>query len=358
MAYTAVNKYTEHFFIKTYAGTGSAQTISGLPFQPDFTWIKDREGSDSHNVYDSVRGVLKMLRTDGHNEEDSQSAGTGLTAWTSDGFSIGTNSSLNGNGNGFVSWHFKAGGAASSNTDGDITSSVSVNSTAGFSIVKYTGSGTDGHTVGHGLGGTPAMVIQKRLDGAIGGWRVWIDAVHDNTGETDTLFFQTTAANGSDSDNISGANATTFITRGTGATNPSGNNCVAYCFKNIPGFSKIQTYTGNGSSDGPMIYTGFKPAFIIFKRYDGGTENWAMMDSTRSYHNTGNHTLATNSANAESSFGGGESVDGGSNKNDIISNGIKIKEASNYNNTSGANYVCIAFGQTLVGTNNVPVTAR
>ena len=142
------------------------------------------------------------------------------------------------------------------------------------------------------------------------------------------------------------------------STNGNGTRYVAYCYKGITGFSRFGSYQGNGNADGTFIYTGFKPAFFIFKRIDAGSENWAFLDEARNYANVSNHTLAANSANAESSFGGGENVFGGSNKVDILSNGIKIREASNYNNTSGATYLYIAFGQTLVGSNNVTATAR
>ena len=242
----------------------------------------------------------------------------------------------------------------SSNFDGSVQSLVSANQTAGFSIVKWTGTGSGEITVGHGLNDTPKFYFMKDLDTDGGGSGTdWFSYTKEIDGSVDYLFLNETDAKADSS--VSGSpNSTTFPT--ISGTNGAV-NYVAYCFANKPGYCKIGTYVGNGNASGRFIYTGFKPKFVIFKQ-TSSTGNWAIMDSTRSNRNVGNHTLATNLASAESSFGGGESVGGNSNKVDLVSNGIKIREASAYNNSDGATYLYFAIGQTMVGSNNVPATAR
>ena len=245
----------------------------------------------------------------------------------------------------------------SSNFDGGIQTKVSTNSTSGFSIVQWTGTGSTA-TIGHELGSKPELIIIKNLDSTTD-WRVFHHKIPGTLGTRSVRLNNTDYYNSDNSHFNDTAPGDSVITLGSStSTNGNGTRYVAYCYKGIEGFSRFGSYVGNGSADGAFIYTGFKPAFFIFKRIDGGGENWAFADEARNYANVSNHTLAANSANAESSFGGGENVFGGSNKIDIVSNGIKIREASNYNNTSSATYLYIAFGQTLVGSNNVPATAR
>jgi len=359
MAYTTINKHTAHFNTKLYTGNNGSQSITGVGFQPDMTWIKKRDGAADSSLMDSVRGVRKSLTT--NNAEAEYTETTGLSSWDADGFSFdGAGFDHVNTSNTFVSWNWKAGTTGSGSTTGGGTSKTynySVNTTAGFSIVTYTGNGNSGHTVPHHLGTTPNLIIAKET-GAADYWRVY----NPNLTTNYNLYLNTTHAQDSASDGYLGTPDATNITFGgasnTNTVNQDGITYVAYCFAEKTGYSQFGAYKGNGQADGAFIYTGFTPSFVMFKRYDGGTENWAMMDSARSYHNVGNHTLAANSSNGESSFGGGESVNGASNKVDIVSNGIKIREASNYNNTDGATYIYIAFGQTIVGTNNVPATAR
>ena len=245
----------------------------------------------------------------------------------------------------------------SSNFAGSIQSKISTNSTSGFSIVQWTGTGSTA-TIGHELGSKPELIIIKNLDSTTD-WRVFHHKIPGTLGTRSVRLNNTDYYNSDNSHFNDTAPGDSVITLGSStSTNGNGTRYVAYCYKGITGFSRFGSYVGNGNDDGTFIYTGFKPAFFIFKRIDAGSENWAFLDEARSYHNVGNHTLAANSANAESSFGGGESVDGASNKVDIVSNGIKIREASAYNNTNGATYLYIAFGQTLVGSNNVIPTAR
>ena len=245
----------------------------------------------------------------------------------------------------------------SSNFAGSIQSKISTNSTSGFSIVQWTGTGSTA-TIGHELGSKPELIIIKNLDSTTD-WRVFHHKIPGTLGTRSVRLNNTDYYNSDNSHFNDTAPGDSVITLGSStSTNGNGTRYVAYCYKGITGFSRFGSYQGNGNADGTFIYTGFKPAFFIFKRIDAGSENWAFLDEARNYANVSNHTLAANSANAESSFGGGENVFGGSNKVDILSNGIKIREASNYNNTSGATYLYIAFGQTLVGSNNVTATAR
>ena len=352
MAYTTINKSTDYFNTKLYTGTGSSNAITGVGFQPDWVWIKQRNETRAHSIFDVVRGVQKQLKS---SDTDAQStASSFLTAFGSDGFTYGGSDNGNKNGGSYVSWNWKAGGTGSANTSGSINSTVSVNTTAGFSIVKYTGTGSAG-TVGHGLGVAPKLIIVKCLDTAKA-WTVY----HSALGSSAAIFLeQTSAPTTSNTTYFNGTDPTSSvfsIGSSTNVTN-SGDEFIAYCFAEKTGYSKFGSYTGNGNADGTFIYTGFKPEFVIFKKTNT-TGNWAFIDSTRSYHNVGNHTLATNLTSAESAFGGGESVDGASNRVDLVSNGIKIRDGSAYNNTNSGSYIYIAFGQSLVGSNNIPCTAR
>jgi hypothetical protein len=355
----------DYFNTKLFTANASTQSITGVGFQPDMVWGKSRGNAYDHEIYDAVRGVYKRIKP---NQSHAEASDTGnLTSFDSDGFSLGSATNMNfSNGDNIVSWNWKANGAGVSNTDGSITSTVSASTTSGFSIVKYTGTGANA-TVGHGLGVAPKMIIVKNLDNGLG--YEWIignsDLASGGTGFSANWYFNGFATGARNQNATASWNSTSptnsVFSLHSGATymNASGEANIAYCFAEKKGFSKFGSYTGNGNADGSFIFCGFKPAFVMFKRSDGGTENWALLDSTRSYANVSNHTLAANSSNAESSFGGGESVGGASNKVDILSNGIKIREASNYNNTSGATYIFMAFAEEpLVSSNGVPATAR
>jgi len=345
-----INKPTDYFNTVLYTGNGSTQSITGVGFQPDWVWIKARSATRDHNLYDSVRGATKWLDSQQTLAEDTFT--NGLTSFDSDGFSVGDLIKSNNNSETYASWNWLASNTTASNTDGSITSTVSANTTSGFSIVSYTGTGSTA-TVGHGLGVTPKMIITKNRS-SVETWRPY----HVALGAGQALALNDVNATDTDAAYWSNTEPTSsvFTVGTTAGTNGSGNSMIAYCFAEVKGFSKFGSYVGNGNADGTFIYTGFKPAFVIFKK-TSAVGNWAMLDSTRSYANVANHTLATNSSNAESSFGGGESVFGASNKVDIVSNGIKIREASDYNNASGATFIYMAFAEEpLVGDN--PATAR
>jgi len=361
MAYTTINKSTDYFNTKLYTGNGGTNAITGVGFQPDWTWTKDRSSTYDHMSWDAVRGVTKRIKPNTTAAENTQS--DGLTAFGADGFTMGADNGNNANGNNFVSSNWKAGTTGSGNTGGSGTYkaySYSVNTTAGFSITTYKGNGTAGHQIPHSLGVAPSMFIIKDRDNTRSWYVYHKDATYSGSNPYSTeLYLDTTdRAYSAGTWNNVAPTSTTFQTSGGSSVNGNDIDYICYAFAEKAGYSKFGSYTGNGNADGTFIYLGFKPAFVMFKRIDGGTENWALLDSTRSYANVSNHTLAANSSNAESSFGGGESVFGASNKVDILSNGIKIREASAYNNTSGATYIFMAFGQSLVGSNNVPCTAR
>ena len=352
MAYTTVNKSTDYFNTKLYTGNGGTQSITGVGFQPDLSWIKSRTTTDTHAWYDAVRGATKRIKSQSYDAETTQS--TALTAFASDGFNIGAGGDVNSNSANYASWNWKAGGAGSSNSDGTITSTVSVNTTAGFSIVKYVGTGSGSNsTVGHGLGVKPGMIIVKNLDSQTN-WVVWHKELASETNSY--LRLDTNDAPGSTSNYWNSAAPTTSVfgvSPGGYNNNKDGQNTIAYCFAEKTGYSKFGQYNGNGNTNGPVIYTGFKPAFFIHKRIDN-TGNWGLFDNKRSPSGGGN----TISYNLNPDLNGAEYQSTSSMNVDFLSNGIKIREDNGDLNASGGSYIYWAFGQSLVGTNNTPNTAR
>ena len=353
MAYTTINKSTDYFNTVLFTGNATARSITGVGHQPDLVWIKPRDnGTWSNNLTDVVRGAGYGLFSDLTNAQYNYGTGTdgSVRTFDSDGFSIGNKTQVNNNGSNIVAWNWKAGGGqGSSNTDGSInTTYTSVNTTAGFSISKYTGNATSGATVGHGLGTTPSLIIVKKTSGSDG----WVVYHHRNTSapETEYLRLDTTDAT---ADNLGEWNDTApssnvFTIGNSGRTNDNGATYIAYCFAEKTGYSKFGSYTGNGNADGSFIYTGFKPAFVIFKNASS-TSFWQMHDSVRDPFNEVQKRLAPNSSDAEGS---------GSIPIDFLSNGIKLRTTATTWNESGSNFIYMCFGQSLVGSNNVPCTAR
>ena len=342
MAYTTINKPSNYFDTKLYTGTGSAQSITGLGFSPDFVWIKDRTSANNHRLLDIVRGATKELYSSTTDTETTQAQS--LTTFNSNGFSIGTLSSINTNSNNYASWCWEANGAGVANTAGTISSTVSANTTSGFSIVSWTGT-TGVATVGHGLGTTPAMIILKNRS-VVSSWVVY----NKSLGATRYLFLDLTSAQQTDS--LAWNNTEPDSTKFTinSYTNGSGNNLIAYCFAEVKGFSKFGSYVGNANADGTFIYTGFKPAFILTKYISGEGINWNIKDTARERFNVTTQYLIPNLNIAE---GGGSTW-----TMDILSNGFKIRTSDGLLNSSGT-YIYAAFAeQPLVGTNNVPATAR
>ena len=347
MAYTTVTKAKSHFSPKTYAGNGSTNAITGVGHQPDWVWVKDRGTSSSHEHYcfDAVRGTTKYLKP---NSTAAEGTASGLTGFDSDGFTLGSSDGMNENSRNFIAWCWKAGGGAgSSNTDGTInTTSTSVNSTAKFSISKYTGTGSNA-TIGHGLGVAPELVLIKKTNSTtswlhgqngLGGWNYVLNLDSASWRANQSAQFQSTAPSSS------------VITIGTdGQVNGSGDTYICYAFAPVAGFSNFGSFKGNGNTNGPFVYTGFKPSFVIFKNITVNTTDYQIVDNVRDGYNPDNDYLQSNS-------------DGGEQTTDIIdlySNGFKIRgDDSNGWNKNGETYCYAAFGQSIVGTNDIPTTAR
>ena len=349
MAYTTINKSTDYFNTVLYTGNATARSITGVGHQPDLVWIKPRDnGTWSNNLTDVVRGAGYGLFSDLTNAQYNYGTGTdgSVRTFDSDGFSLGNKTQVNNNGSNIVAWNWKAGGGqGSSNTDGSInTTYTSVNTTAGFSISQYTGTGSVG-TIGHGLGAVPKMIITKPYS-TTGQWYTY----HASLGNTHYLDLVSTAAAGDDAEmwNDTSPTSSVFTVGVNGNTNGSGKTTIAYCFAEKKGFSKFGSYTGNGNADGTFVYTGFKPAFMMIK-ITSGTSNWRIFDNKRSTSgfNVIDKTLRPNVTTVE-----------GSSNIDFLSNGVKIRNTDAEDNTSGGTYIYMAIGQSLVGSNNVPCTAR
>jgi len=333
----------DHFKTKLFSGTGSSNAQTGVGFQPDLVWIKNRGSSGSNMWHDVIRAATYVLSSDATTVNTAYA--NGLTSFDSDGFTLGDWGGVNSNGNTFVSWNWKAGGAGSANTDGALSSTVSVNTTAGISITKYTGGGA-ASTVGHGLGVAPKVVLIKDMTSA-NDWRMY----HESLGNQSQVSLSQNSA--ADSGNTAMWNSTsptsTVFSIGThGNVSTNSSNYMAYCFAEKKGFSKFGSYTGNGDADGSFIYTGFKPAMVIIKLYSTGSENWRIFDNKRIGYNPNNYKLYPSLNNTE----------GTSDLIDLYSNGFKPRTTSIESNGSGNGYIYMAFGQSLVGSNNVPCTAR
>ena len=458
MAYTTINKSTDHFNTVTFTGNNSTQNITGVGFQPDLVWTKRRNGTTNHLLYDSVRGVGYYLFPNLNNAQGGNGT-SALTAFNADGFTLNSSDDANTSGATGVGWSWKAGGTApsqtyvvkvvsdsgnkyrfddfgtsavtldlqeggvytfdqsdssnsnhplrfsttsngthgggteyttgvvvtgtpgnagaktvitvaasaptlyyyctnhsgmggqantnstfgSSNFSGSVQSTVSANTTSGFSIVKYTGNGSSGATIGHGLGVAPEVVLVKKYSSG-DPWTMLHPNVQaskymrldSDTGEVnDDVFNNTRAGN-----NV-------FTVDSDGQVNGNGNSFVAYCFKKKKGFFTTGEFIGNGNADGPFLFCGFKPAFVIIKRKTA-TKDWFMFDNKTSPRNPTNAYLRLNTNGAEGSY----------DWIDLVSNGIKIRNTSDGANSNGNTYLFFAWGQSLVGSNNVPATAR
>jgi len=350
MAYTDIDKSDDYFNTKLYTGNNSTgHAITGVGFQPDWTWIKERSSTSSHFVNDSVRGAGENLYTNLTSAEGTLTAL--FTSFDSDGFTIGNTNQGNESGQTYVAWNWLASNTTASNTDGSITSTVSANTTSGFSIVSYTGTGSAA-TVGHGLGSDCKLIIIKNRSTATN----WI-MYHQVTAENRYMELNTTNAEAINFDYWQSTKPTSSVfTIGTASTvNGSGNSMIAYCFAEKKGFSKFGSYTGNGNSDGTFIYTGFKPAFFILKASSGGTassRSWRMLDNKRDTFNVTDTTLYPNENIAEDTGGATSGMD-------FVSNGIKIRGTSAAINESGTTYIYMAFAESpFVTSGGIPITAR
>ena len=328
---------TEYFNTVLFTGNGSTQSITGVGFQPDWTWIKMRsDGSRGHALFDAVRGGTERLDSSATQEGRTNE---GNISFQTDGFNVtSTHPTVNDSSDTAVAWNWKAGGSGSANTDGTISSTVSVNADAGFSIVSYTGSGANA-TIGHGLGVAPSMVIVKNRDAATD-WSVWAEPITDQYGAAYAIFLQGTSGAGSYSGvfNSTAPTSTVFSVGTSSSTNTSSQDYIAYCFAEVEGYSKIGSYTGNGSSDGPFVECGLRPAFLMIKRIDT-TGEWWMYDNARGPINVIPRMLMANSTSAEQE-------DSASYLIDFLSNGFKWRSGLAASNGSGGSFIFMAFAET------------
>ena len=339
LATPGIKDSSAHFNTLLYTGNDADdRTLTGVGFQPDLVWIKTRDTTNYHQLMDSVRGVSKRLNTNNNNTEFSDSdPNNSLVAFTSDGFTVDDSSGysdLNASAHNYVAWNWKAGGSGSSNTDGTInTISTSVNTTAGFSISTYTGTGSNA-TVGHGLGAVPATMWIKNRD-TNDNWRIY-----SNEDPTDYMAFNWTGASTDDNTSWNDTAPTSYtFSIGTDTnTNRSGDKFIAYCFAEVEGFSSFGTYLGNGASeDGPFIYTGFKPRLVIVKKSSAAGSSWFMWDSLRHPENVIDLAVWVGDINGDTSHAEYEI--------DFLSNGFKIRGQSAGSNASGATHVYMAFAE-------------
>jgi len=349
MAFTTINDPSAYFQTVLYSGNGSTQSITNngnSNLQPDWLWFKSRNNAQNHQLFDTNRGIARALRSNGNTVEDNDDPNDRLTGINSDGFSLGDDGNPNDGSNTYVCWQWKAnGGTTSSNSDGSITSTVQANTTAGFSIVTYTGTGSNA-TIGHGLGATPDAVFIKRRDGG----NDWILYHKGLTSATYYLSLNDDGAEASAS-NVFNSTAPTSSVLSVGsssATNANGSTYVAYVFSSIQGYSKFGSYIGNGNTDGPFIYTGFKPAFVMVKRLNT-TNHWHMLDDQRDPDNVTQKHILADLDNAEAS----------NTWMDFVSNGFTLRTTLVGVNSDTEKYVYYAFASSpFVSSAGVPATAR
>ena len=350
MAYTTIDDPSAYFQTKIYTGNGAnnrALTFDGnSDLQPDWLWIKNRNETQSHALFNSVRGATLRLTSNGYGGESTEN--TNLDSFDSDGFTVDSELIVNGNADNMVAWGWKAGTSfsndASSTSVGSIDSAGSVNTDAGFSIQTYTGTGSEA-TIGHGLGATPKIIFYKRLTGD-GSWVVQSTLLANRTqlvlNGTDAA---TTASNLADNTNWS---SSVFAVGTNADMNADGVPYIAYCFAEKKGYLKTGKWIGNGNNNGPFSFCGFKPAFILIKRTDTA-KNWYINDNKRLGYNVNNPYLSPNITAAET---GGTEID-------ILSNGFKIRASGTGHNQTGGTYIFMAIAENpFVTSTGVPATAR
>jgi len=355
MAYTTIDDPSAHFQTAIYNGSSSSVTVTNdgnSDLKPDWLWFKKRSASGDHNAFDTSRGLTERIFPNLDSKVDTGS--NGITSLT-DGFTSGTfYGDVNGAGQTFVTWQWKANGGTTSTNDasatgvGSIDSVIQANTTAGFSIVTHTGSGSSG-TIAHGLGATPKWVLTKNRTDNSEDWAIY----HVGLSSAEYYIRLNTNAAQAAGSSVWGdtAPSSTVITLGgaNGKNNASSKNYVSYCFADIQGYSKFGSYTGNGNADGPFVYLGFKPAWVMAKRTDSGSSNWMMFDSKRDTFNVMDSYVVAHDAQAEADYP----------FIDFLSNGFKWRHTSGHANASGGTYIYMAFAEhPFVSSKGVPVTAR
>jgi len=345
MAYTTINKSSDYFITHLYSGNDSTNNQTSLGMTPDLVWVKSRNtGSPTQHYWvDKVRGDKKYISSNATTAEQTDSNTFDLV---SGGFNLaGGNGWTNVSGRNYASWNWKANGQGSSNTEGDITATVSANTTSGFSIIKFTSAGSVSQSYGHGLNGTPKLWIIKDTSQSSNNWQVYYKG-------TDRLKLDTDEGSSTTASYLMSANATTITTPSNADSawgNGNGINYITYAFQEIQGFSKIGKYTGNGNADGSFIYTGFKPAYVLTKRSDTA-ESWVIQDNKQSPYNPTHDFLLADTTGVPTA--GGTPID-------ILSNGFKVRTTSVYSNASGGTYIYMAFAsEPLVSSNGIPAVAR
>jgi len=344
-----IDKPNLHFNTVTYTATGNDNlAITGVDFQPDLTWIKERSSTSSHAWWDAVRGVTKKIESD--NDQVEGTDATGLKSFDSDGFTLGTSAQVNHSGVTNVAWNWLAGGGqGSANSDGTFaTTYTSANQTAGFSISQFTVSGSGNVTFGHGLGAKPKVVITKSTSHTTN-WNVYHEDLSASP-ENDYLYLNTSAAKGTSTDVWGDGMTTSVVGLGVGIGVSVGRTYVAYCFAEKKGYSKFGSYTGNGNANGTFVYTGFKPAWVLIKQTSASGEEWQLLDNKRNTHNPTNTALFPSDTAVENS---------GNDRSDFLSNGFKLRSTSGGVNASSATYIYMAFAENpIVGSNNVAAVAK
>ena len=343
--YTAINDAGSFFNTKLYTGNGSTDTaITGVGFQPDFIWFKNRDTTDFHNCYDSVRGVQKVLVPNGTDVEYTDDET--LLAFGADGFTIGLRSNVNLNTATYVAWSWKAG-TTSVPSGGDLTpSAVSLNATSGFSIIVYTGTGDTSNTIAHGLATVPKFMFFKNRDAAMD----WV-TYNAPLGNTDYMILNNTDARATSTTRWNDTTPTsTLLTIGnTDKLNSDTVDYIGYVFADVQGYSKFGSYVGNGQADGPFIYTGFRPSFLMIKGATTSGGVWQMYDHLRIGYNIENHFMEADAVTVEAD----------DDNLDLLSNGFKVRRVTSSMNTSGDLYLYMAFARApLVNSSGVPCNAR
>jgi len=350
MAYTTINKSTDYFNTKLYTGNGSNNhAITGVGFAPDLVWAKRRDGSNGHVLFDKVRGATKILQSDTASAEITSASGKDTVSLDSDGFTVAVpaqTGGINPNGASCVAWNWKGGGSGSTNNDGSTASVVSANTTAGFSIVTHAGTGS-ATTIGHGLGAAPKVIITKGLNVA-NSWIVQQNILGGSWTSSNYFYLNSASTAASSSALINNVSTSTISFAGSDSFVNGSYNYVHYCFAEKTGYSKFGSYTGNGNADGPFIYTGFKPAWLMIVN-TSSTQNRVIFDNKRDPFNVMDGILYPNSTDGEQTQ---DSID-------FLSNGFKLRVTGNDRNGSGNTLFFMAFAEApIVGTNNIPCTAR
>jgi len=342
MAYTTIKKPSDYFNTVTYVANQTDNRQITVGFQPDFTWLRDRDQAVSHQLYDGVRGALKALASNNANAESTET--DTLKSFNSTGFTLGTGWGNQTTGDDYVAWNWLGANGTASNTDGSITSTVSANTTSGFSIVSYTGTGVAA-TVGHGLNSPPELIITKGR-GSTEGWFT------TGSGGLDGKFIYLNTTDAAIAHNLGKTSGeitnTTMVVAGNGE-NQSSIDMIAYCFHSVQGYSKFGSYTGNGNSDGTFVYTGFKPAFVMIKASSQAETNWVIVDNKREGYNPDNNRLFPDTTQVEST----------TDVVDLLSNGFKLRSGAGSSNGPSYTHIYMAFAEApLVGSNGVTAKAR